>query len=79
MSNRLIVCIMVSTLVLINLPFSRTQTAVAQSSTIKISSYMDDPFVNESDIRKIDASRVGQDQSGKPFLAGDRVSMIGED
>jgi hypothetical protein len=79
MSNRLIVCILVSTLVLINLPFSRTQTAMAQSSTIKISSYMDDPFVKESDIRKIDASRVGQDQNGKPFLAGDRVSMIGED
>jgi len=79
MSTRLIVCIMVSTLVLINLPISRTQTAAAQSSTIKISSYMDDPFVKESDIRKIDASRVGQDQNGKPFLAGDRVSMIGED
>lgn len=79
MSNRLIVCILVSTLVLISLPVSRTQTAAAQSSTIKISSYMDDPFVKESDIRKIDASRVGQDQNGKPFLAGDRVSMVGED
>ncbi|HZM86577.1 MAG TPA: hypothetical protein VFF31_08465 [Blastocatellia bacterium] len=79
MSNRLIVCIMVSAMVLINLPVSRAQTSAAQGSTIKISSYMDDPFVKESDIRRIDASRVGQDQNGKPFLAGDRVSMIGED
>jgi hypothetical protein len=40
---------------------------------------MDDPFVSESDIRRIDTSRIGKDENGNPFLDGDQVSMINED
>ncbi|HJQ27360.1 MAG TPA: hypothetical protein VKA60_25970 [Blastocatellia bacterium] len=64
---------------LTSLPVSQAQTSAAEGSTIKISSYMDDPFVKESDLRHIDALRIGKDENGKPFLAGDRVSMINED
>jgi len=79
MSNRLLVCLVISTMLLMNLPLSQAQTSEPQSSTIKISSYMDDPFVSESDIRRIDTSRIGKDENGNPFLDGDHVSMINED
>lgn len=80
MSKRLIVCkLMILTMALTSLPVWQAQTSAAEGSTIKISSYMDDPFVKESDLRRIEASRIGKDENGKPFLAGDRVSMINED
>jgi hypothetical protein len=80
MSKRLLLCkLMILAIVLMSLPLSQAQTSAAQGSAIRISSYLDDPFVALSNIGRLDASRIGQDNNGDPFLSGDRVSMIGED
>src|SRR5262245_37611852 len=78
MSKRLIVSnLMILVMGLVSLPFSNAQVTT-QSSSIKVSEYRDDPFVAESYIGRMDAERFGQDEAGKPFMSGDRVSMIGE-
>jgi len=78
MSKRLIVSrLLIVVIGLMSLPVSQARIST-QSSSIKISSYRDDPFVEESDVDRIDASRFGQDESGRLVLSGDRVSLIEE-
>ena len=78
MSKRLIVSkLLIVAIGLVSLPVSQAQIST-QSSKIKISSYRDDPFVAETYIGKMDASRFGQDAAGTPYLSGNRVSMIEE-
>ncbi|PYT06810.1 MAG: hypothetical protein DMF60_08475 [Acidobacteria bacterium] len=62
-----------------NLPLSEAQTSAAEGRVIKISSYMDDPFVALSNIGRLDASKFGQDDNGHASLSSNRVSMIEED
>src|SRR5262245_10611620 len=79
MSKRLIVSnLLIVAIGLMSLPISQAQIST-QSSSIRISEYRDDPYVAESYIGRIDASRFGQDENGHAFLSGNRVSMIGED
>lgn len=78
MSKRLIVSnLMILVIGLMSLPISQAQIS-AQSSSVKISEYRDDPFVAESNVGRMDASRFGQDDHGAPHLTGNRVSMIEE-
>src|SRR5262249_49169326 len=78
MSKRLIVSnLLIVAIGLMSLPISQAQIST-QSSSIKISKYQDDPFVAESYIGKVDASKLGKDENGHPFMEGDRVSMINE-
>src|SRR5215510_7628632 len=79
MSKRLIISnLMIVVIGLMSLPALRAQISI-QSSSIRISEYRDDPYVAESYIGRIDASRFGQDDNGHPFLSGNRVSIIAED
>jgi hypothetical protein len=78
MSKRLIVSkLMMLAVVLMNLPVPQAQSLAGRSPEVKISSYRDDPFVAESFIDRVDASRFGEDDIGR-HLSGDRVSMIEE-
>ena len=70
---------MILAIVLMNLPLSQAQTSAAEGRAIKISSYMDDPFVALSNIGRLDASKFGQDDNGHASLSSNRVSMIEED
>jgi len=74
----LVSIVMVVVIGLMSLPISSAHITI-QGASKKISSYIDDPFVGESNIIKIDGSRIGRDQNGQPYLTGDRVSMIDED
>ena len=79
MSKRLMLCrLMILVMALIVLPVSQLQTSAAEGSKIKISSYMNDPFVEESAIERMDASRFDQDNNGYLFLAGGRVRISEE-
>ena len=75
MSTRLIISkLLIFAMVLLSLPVSQAQIST-QSSSIKISQYRDDPFVAESFVDRIDASRFGRDASGDLLLSGNRVSL----
>jgi pimeloyl-ACP methyl ester carboxylesterase len=79
MSKRMMLCRLITlVLALIVLPVSQLQISAAEGSKIKISSYMNDPFVEESLIGRMDASRFDQDSNGYPFLSGDRVQTSEE-
>jgi hypothetical protein len=78
MSKRLIVAnFLIAAIGLTSLPVSLAQVST-HSSSIKVSEYQDDPFVAESNIGRVDASRFTTDSNGNPFMSSDRVSMIGE-
>ena len=77
MSKRLIANLLFVAIGLTSLPVSLAQVST-QSSSIKVSTYQDDPFVAESYIGRVDASRFTTDSNGHPFMSSDRVSMIGE-
>lgn len=78
MSKRLIVAnLLIVAIGLTSLPVSLAQVST-QNPSIKVSEYRDDPFVAESYIGRVDASRFTTDNDGHPFMSGDRVSMIGE-
>ena len=78
MSKRLIISrLLIVVFGLMSLPISQAQIST-QSASIKISRYRDDPFVVESVVDRMDASRFGQDDNGQPHLTGNRVSMIEE-
>lgn len=78
MSKHLIVAnLLIAAIVLTSLPVSLAQVTT-QSSSIKVSKYQDDPFVTESYIGRVDASRFTTDNNGHPVMSCDRVSMIGE-
>src|SRR5215207_5228625 len=78
MSKRSIICkLLILVLGLMSLPASPARIS-AQSPTIKISSYRDDPFVAESNVGRLDASRFGHADNGHLDLSGNRVSMIEE-
>jgi hypothetical protein len=79
MSKRLIVAkLMILVLGLMSLPVSFAQIST-QSASIKISAYIDDPFVAESEVGRMEASRFNQDENGHPLLTGKRVSLTEED
>src|SRR5262245_35053604 len=74
MSKRSIVSsLLIVALGLMNLPVTQ-----AQSPQIKTSVYQDDPFLAESYIGRVDASRCTLDSNGHPVMTGARVSMINE-
>ena len=77
MSKRLIANLLFVAIGLTSLPVSLAQVSI-QGSSIKVSEYQDDPFVAESYIGRVDASRFTTDSNGHPFMSSDRVSMIGE-
>ena len=78
MSKRLIVAnLLIVAIGLTSLPVSQAQVST-QSSSVRVSEYQDDPFVAESYIGRVDASRFTTDKNGHPFMSCDRVSMIGE-
>jgi hypothetical protein len=74
-------------IVLTSLPVSQAQTlrtfnpgedrrAALQT---QISSYEDDPFVRASDVRRMNSSRFGLDEDGRPVLWSNRVTILEED
>ena len=78
MSKRLLVAnLLIAAIGLTSLPVSLAQVST-QSSSIRVSKYQDDPFVAQSYIGRVDASRFTTDNDGHPFMSSDRVSMIGE-
>lgn len=78
MSKRLIVSkLMILVTVLMSLPLWQTQIS-AQGSFIKISSYKDDPFVNEAKVELMEASRFDQGDDGRPRLSNSRVFVEDE-
>jgi len=78
MSKRLIVAnLLMVAIGLTSLPVSLAQVST-QSSSIKVSEYQDDPFVAESYIGRVGASRFTADDNGHPLMSCDRVSMINE-
>lgn len=77
MSKRLIVSkLMIPAIALMSLSVSQARMP-AQSGSVKISQYRDDPFVAESYVGRMDASRIGEDDRGR-ILSGNRVSLIEE-
>jgi hypothetical protein len=78
MSKRLIVSnLLIVVIGLLSLPISQAQIS-AQSSSLKISKYRDDPYVAEPEIDRLDASRFSQDDNGNTVLSGDKV-YLGEE
>jgi len=87
MSKRLILCAFVMlAIALMSLPVSRAQTYLRPNPDgdrrprpMRISSYEDDPFVRESDAKRMDLSKFGEDEDGRPILSNDRVKIENED
>lgn len=80
MLKRMFLCqLMILAIVVVNMPVSRAQTLAAQGPSIKLSTYRDDPFVDESYIGRMNTSSFDLDQSGHPFLSNNRVSLLKED
>ena len=76
MSKRLMLSkLMILVLALMSLPVTQLQTSAAEGPNTKISFYSQDPFVEESAIGRMDASRFDPDASGRLLLSGDRVRM----
>jgi hypothetical protein len=71
-SNLLIVAIG-----LMNLPLSHAQIST-QSASIKIAAYLDDPFVTEATLGRMDASRFDQGEGRRLLLTNDRVRIEDE-
>jgi hypothetical protein len=86
MSKRLILChVTILALLLTNLPVTQAQTIIApdrgglrRPRPMLISSYEDDPFVRESDVRRMDPERFGLGEDGRPTLSGSLVSVGNE-
>lgn len=74
MSKRLLLCAgALLTLALLNLPVSKAQSIPARGVSIPISSYQDDPYVRDADIKRMDAPKFGQGVDGRPILKSARV------
>lgn len=74
MSKRLIFCAFATIAVaLMSLPVLRAQTAPGRVFFKLISSYDDDPFVEDSIVERLPHSRFGQDENGRPILRGAQV------
>jgi hypothetical protein len=69
--------LMILVMVLMSLPVSFAQIST-QGASIKISSYMDYPFVDVSHIERLKSSRFNRDENGRPFMSGNRVSTTEE-
>ncbi len=86
MLKRLIICkLTILAIVLTSLPVSQAQTLIAPDRgddrryiRMRISSYEDDPFVWESVVRRMDPSRFGQGEDGRPILSGSLVTLSEE-
>src|SRR5262245_47717674 len=70
---------------LMSLPVSQAQSLTIphrgdnrRPVPMPISSYKDDPFVRESDVERMDASRFSLGEDGRPILSNDRVSIVNE-
>src|SRR6185503_13395701 len=72
MSKRLMLSkLMILVLALMSLPVTQLQTSAAEGPNTKISFYSQDPFVEESAIGRMDASRFDPDASGRLLLSGE--------
>ena len=78
MSKRLMVSrLMILVLGLMGLTVSNAQIDT-QSSSIKISSYQDDPFVKAASLGRMEAARFDRDETHRPLLSNDRVLVEDE-
>ena len=50
-----------------------------KADSILISSYFDDPFVDQAAIKRMDPSEFGQARDGRPTLRSNRVWVTDED
>ena len=65
-------------LALLSLPGSQAQSVPARGFFIPISSYKDDPFVSESVVKRLAASRFGQYEDGRLNLLSNPVLILDE-
>jgi hypothetical protein len=63
--------------VLASLPVSRAQISSGNSS-IRISSYQDDPFVEFSTLERIDGTGLHRNDRGRPMLVNEQLKIIDE-
>ncbi len=74
MSKRLILCAFATlAIALMSLPVLQAQTTPGRGLFRLISSYDDDPFVEDSVVERLARSRFGQDENGRPILRGAQV------
>ena len=86
MSKRLILCHAMLPVLLTSLPVTQAQTITVpergelrRPRAILISSYEDDPFVRESDVRRLDLSGFIVNEDGRPGLSSDIAAILEED
>lgn len=76
MSRRLILCkSMILAMALMSLPVSQAQTSDVDDSSIQISSYQDDPFVRDSNIKRMDGSGFELFEGGRLLLTNKQVRI----
>lgn len=69
--------VLMFTTVLVSFPVSRAQTSAGDRS-IRISSYQDDPFVDESSMERIEASGLELGDNGRPMLSNAQLKIVDE-
>src|SRR5262245_6225106 len=74
MSKRLLLCAgALLALLLTSLPVSKAQSIPTRSTFIPLSTYRDDPFVSAAVVERIDPTRFGRGEDGRPLLRDDQV------